>query len=337
MKLQILVPQYKETDEIIKPLLDSIALQQNVDFDEVGVIIVNDGTDVYLSSKLLDSYPYEIEYYIGPHRGVSGARNDCLMLATADYVMFCDADDMFCNVCGLYLIFRYIEEGFDTLTSLFYEETKGKDGKPLYVKHDRDVTFVHGKVHRREFLEENSIWWDENLTIHEDGYFNVLCYYIAEDKKYCEDAFYLWKWREGSICRRDKEYALSTFTDYIKSNDATVKELVRRGLIEEAMYILAHFVFEVYYTMNEPNWINHNNSAYRDKVAICFAEHFNKWKHLWDAIPSYQKLPISEETRKEAVKKGMLMEKVTLNEWFAQIKEKQYVNEKTETEAHGDA
>jgi hypothetical protein len=27
MKLQILVPQYHETDEIIKPLLDSIALQ----------------------------------------------------------------------------------------------------------------------------------------------------------------------------------------------------------------------------------------------------------------------------------------------------------------------
>ena len=50
MKLQILVPQYKETDEIIKPLLDSIEVQQNVDLkNEVGVIIVNDGTDVHLS------------------------------------------------------------------------------------------------------------------------------------------------------------------------------------------------------------------------------------------------------------------------------------------------
>ena len=46
MKLQILVPQYKETEEIIRPLLDSIAIQQNVDLkSEVGVIIVNDGTD----------------------------------------------------------------------------------------------------------------------------------------------------------------------------------------------------------------------------------------------------------------------------------------------------
>ena len=50
MKLQILVPQYKETEDIIKPLLDSIEVQQNIDLkNEVGVIIVNDGTDVHLS------------------------------------------------------------------------------------------------------------------------------------------------------------------------------------------------------------------------------------------------------------------------------------------------
>ena len=44
--LDILVPQYKETDAIIKPLLDSIAVQHNANFQEIGVIIVNDGTDV---------------------------------------------------------------------------------------------------------------------------------------------------------------------------------------------------------------------------------------------------------------------------------------------------
>lgn len=61
MKLQILIPQYQETDEIIKPLLDSIALQQSVDLNEVGVIITNDGSDVKLSEDLLNSYPYKIE------------------------------------------------------------------------------------------------------------------------------------------------------------------------------------------------------------------------------------------------------------------------------------
>ena len=44
MKLSILIPQYKETEEQVKPLLDSIALQQNIDFNEIEVVIVNDGT-----------------------------------------------------------------------------------------------------------------------------------------------------------------------------------------------------------------------------------------------------------------------------------------------------
>ena len=55
MKLQILVPQYKETDEVVKPLLDSIAIQQNVDFSEVGVSVCTHGSDVHLSLDLLSS------------------------------------------------------------------------------------------------------------------------------------------------------------------------------------------------------------------------------------------------------------------------------------------
>ena len=58
MKLQILIPQYKETDEILKPMLDSIALQQNIDFNEIGVIIVNDGSNIHLSKKLINNYPF---------------------------------------------------------------------------------------------------------------------------------------------------------------------------------------------------------------------------------------------------------------------------------------
>ena len=53
MTLDILIPQWNETDEVIKPLLDSIALQQLVDFKNIGVIIVNDGSDTLLSEKLL--------------------------------------------------------------------------------------------------------------------------------------------------------------------------------------------------------------------------------------------------------------------------------------------
>jgi glycosyltransferase involved in cell wall biosynthesis len=89
LKLQILVPQYKENEEVIRPLLDSIAIQQNVDLEnEVGVIIVNDGSDVILSDEFLNRYPFKIQYILAPHRGVSAARNTALDAATAEYVAY---------------------------------------------------------------------------------------------------------------------------------------------------------------------------------------------------------------------------------------------------------
>ena len=68
--------------------------------------------------------------------------------------MFCDADDMFCNVCGFYIIFREINNGgFDSLVSVFIEESKDPiTEERIYINRDMDSTFVHGKVHRREFL-----------------------------------------------------------------------------------------------------------------------------------------------------------------------------------------
>ena len=41
MKFQLLIPQYKETDAVIKPLLDSVAIQQNVPFDEISRRVTN--------------------------------------------------------------------------------------------------------------------------------------------------------------------------------------------------------------------------------------------------------------------------------------------------------
>ena len=230
MKLQILVPQWNETDEVIKPLLDSLAIQQNVDFDEFGVIIVNDGSDIKLSKEFLDSYPYQILYFENEHQGVSATRNACLDKATADYVMFCDADDMFYNACGLWIIFQEIENGgFDTMTSIFIEETRF-NGDVNYINREMDSTFVHGKIHRRKYLLKNKIRWNPKLTIHEDSYFNILCQNLTNKGKYCQAPFYLWKWRDNSVCRHDPKYILKTYNNMLDSNDALVDEFISRNM-----------------------------------------------------------------------------------------------------------
>lgn len=320
MKLQILIPQYKETDEIIKPLLDSIALQQRVDFNEIGVIICNDGTDVYLSDELINGYPFEIQYHKEPHHGVSATRNACLDYATADYVCFCDADDMFYNMCGLWIVFKEIDIGFDSLVSCFTEETRHPITKEvIYTNHEMDSTFVHGKFHRRQYLLDKGIRFNDKLTIHEDSYFNILCQSLSTNVKYCQTPFYLWKWRDESVCRHDPKYILKTYNNMIDSNDALIDTLVAKGAVEKGIFYVAVMIFDSYYTMNKPEWINQENKEYRDAVEKRFSDYYAKYKNTWDKIPTADKMQISQGIRGRSVMEGMEMESMTIEEWLTKI------------------
>lgn len=321
MKLQILVPQYKETDAVVKPLLDSIAIQQNVLFEDIGVIICNDGSDIFLSDKLLNSYPFTVEYYKEEHRGVSATRNACLDHATADYVMFCDADDMFYNACGLWIIFREMLIGFDSIVSAFIEETRIPDTREVaYITHSTDSTFVHGKIHRRQYLLDKRIRWNDSLTIHEDSYFNILCQNLSDQVKYCPTPFYLWKWRDDSVCRHDPKYILKTYKNMLDSNDALVDEFVKRGIQDKALFYTAFMVFDAYYTMNKPEWINQENQQYRSMTENRFSQYYSKHEGMWKSISPQDKMQISNAVRSRSVNEGMMMEAITIDDWLKHIK-----------------
>ena len=53
MFLDIIIPQYLEKDDKIDLLLSSINRQRGVDFNEIGIIIINDFSDVKISKELL--------------------------------------------------------------------------------------------------------------------------------------------------------------------------------------------------------------------------------------------------------------------------------------------
>lgn len=319
MKLQILVPHYKEKIEEILPLLNSLVIQQSIDFSSVGVIICHDGDAPDLE---LPYFPFSVEQIRIPHRGVSAARNACLDYATADYVMFCDADDMFLNACGLYIIFREMTTGFDSLTSVFVEETRNPETKEtIYINREMDSTFVHGKVHRRKYLTDKHIRWNERLTIHEDSYFNILCQNLSTNVKYCPMPFYLWKWRDESVCRHDPKYILKTYGNMLDSNDALIDEFLSRGMQDKAMLYAVSMIFDAYYTMNKRDWIDQENAEYRDATERHFKDYFTKHQDLWDMTPMPDKLQISNGIRARSINEGMQMEAITVDAWLNHIRE----------------
>jgi glycosyltransferase involved in cell wall biosynthesis len=322
VKLQILIPQYKETENILKPLLDSIEVQQNVDLkNDVGVIIVNDGSDVHLSPAFFERYSFPIEYHLNEHKGVSATRNACLDHAIADYVMFCDADDMFHNACGLYIVFREIENGgFDSLVSAFVEESRDPIlKKPVYINHDMDSTFVHGKVHSRKFLLENNIRWNDALTIHEDSYFNCLCQRLAKELKYSQTPFYLWRWRDESVCRHDPKYILKTYNNMLDSNDALVDQFLKRGREQDAQFYAVNMIYDAYFTMNKAEWLNQENHDYRHATELRFKEYWLKHKSLHDSISRDVKTQIIMGIKNRMYLEGVVLENFTFDTWIKQV------------------
>ena len=328
-KLEILIPQYKETDEVVKPLLDSIAIQQNVDFDDIGVIIVNDGSDVKLSDELLQSYPFDINYYDNEHKGVSATRNACLDKAKAEYVMFCDADDMFVSNVGLWFLFNEIEKSnFDTLISVFMEESRNPQTKePMYIERGRmeqggiDGTFVHGKVHRRKYLLSQNIRWNDKLTIHEDSYFNILCKSLTKKAVYCPFVFYLWKWRDESVCRHDPKYILNTYNNYLDSNTELVKEFLRRERVEEAEFYVCFMIFDAYQTLNRKEWIEQENQEYRDATEKRFKQYYNEFNYLYKRADETKRNQIYAGMKQRFMAEGVFDENITLKDWIKHIEE----------------
>ena len=350
MKLQILVPHYKETAEEMELLLDSIAIQQSIDFSDIGVIIINDGKD----ATFLPIYTWKAKYLFKivhstiKHGGVSAARNKALDLATAEYVMFCDADDMFLTVNALYTIFQLIEtQNFDTLVSCFIEEQKTKDVQEqmnngakileatfgpqykaqklpefIYIPHELDSTFVHGKVHRRQYLIDSNIRFNDALTVHEDSYFNILAQQLCdpEKAKYWPQPFYLWKWRDNSVCRHDPKYILKTYINMLATTDALIDQFVVRGYEEKAKMFVASTVYDTYYTMNTSDWVDETNQEYRKSTDEAFNKWFKKHKSKWEKIDPQVRIIISEQQRQKHVSEGkMLMEAVTLDQWLGKF------------------
>ena len=182
-----------------------------------------------------------------------------------------------------------------------------------------DTTFVHGKVHRRKYLLDKKIRWNDNLTIHEDSYFNILCQNLSQNVKYCITPFYLWKWRDDSVCRHDPKYILKTYRNMIDSNDALINEFIKRGIKDKAMFFTAFLIFDAYYLMNKPEWRNQENKTYRDETEKHFSKWFKKHKKMWEELPSPDKMQISAQVRNRSVMEGMEMESITIDNWLRHI------------------
>lgn len=281
-KLSILIPQYNEDDMCIKCLLNSIEIQQSINFNDIEVLICNDGSSELLSESLLKTYSYEIKYYKEPHKGVSATRNFLLLKSNAEYVMFCDSDDCFFSVSGLYIILREIKFKPDCLFSSFYEQYN--DGKEmLFIKHEFDTTFIHGKIFNRLFLLSNNIIFNESLFVNEDSYFVTLSQILSSEIRYIHEPFYLWRYRQNSVTRK-KDFTFKYFTNMIDSAECLALELIERKMLKEAIIPIMNMSVSSFYTINRDEWLDEKSKIYRENVIEYYCKFKEKFRFIFEAI-----------------------------------------------------
>lgn len=201
MKLDIIVPHYKEDWSVGKPLFDILALQRAVDFSLFRVLLVNDGKDCQLCLNTAE-YPYAIREITIEHKGVSAARNRGLEESDAEWTMFCDFDDTFSSIYSIRAIMDLLDDkDHDLIWFPFYIEINRTQARQI-----RDMPndiFIHGKIFRRSFLMEHELRFPEHLRYSEDTAFcKVLEMEIEPEragKGICEFAPYVWSYRAGSV------------------------------------------------------------------------------------------------------------------------------------------
>ena len=251
MLLDIIIPQYKEKNEDIKPLLDSINNQELVDFNNIKLTIVNDCSDVLLDEDFLKSFKNLNISYIrnDKNTGPGLARQKGIDSTSSDYIMFCDSDDELFDKKALHIIIDFIskKEPDYLVTNIAIE---AEDSDKFIIKKGKDTfPWMHGKVYKRKFLSENGIRFHPKVRHLEDSFFttSILGTIKPENITYLDFTTYRWKKNDTSLTRikRKYSYTVETFDDFFDSPIYTYEFLVSKNSYLKFNYLIS-FTLGIY-------------------------------------------------------------------------------------------
>jgi glycosyltransferase involved in cell wall biosynthesis len=279
MKISILINHYDEPEQTIKRLLQSIELQIGVDLcKDVEIIICSDGYDNILSKSFIKSFRYPIIYIAKEYSGVCLTRNVLLDHASGDYIMYCDADDMFIRMDALSLLIKKCYINLDVIVTRFLEETS----KGL-IPRIQDRYFLHGKLFRRQFLKDNAIRFNEEFSFSGDPWFINLAMQLANKSKYIDEALYLWKNNPESITRKNKLHYYKNYDLHLKCDILLIEEYLKRNRLDLAKYTASFLFITSYYDMTCAAWYELENEERKD-IEQHFKQYYTKYRYLFDSF-----------------------------------------------------
>jgi len=215
--VSVIIPVYN-TAAYLSECLDSVI---NQSIGDMEIIVVNDGsTDGSLA--MIQRYAgrdRRIRLLNKANQGASAARNDAIIMASSDYIMFLDSDDFYKPDLVKTVYDRISRDACDILifNGRAFEEEDAKriwHGKPYFHLDETDKNHVAPglywlektggriqqpgmKIYRREFIMGNGLKFGD-AQIGEDYYFFYMCMIKARRVAYTHVEGYCRRYRSDS-------------------------------------------------------------------------------------------------------------------------------------------
>lgn len=305
--LNIIMPAYNAEKTITESLASLVAQHKPRKF----ILTVVDDCSTDDTLNIVESFKKMIPIRVialTENKGVGNARQVGIDASECDLISFLDSDDKYFPYT-VNLFNREMAIDFpDALYSDFISEQKKKE---VLIKGKQYITWFHGKVYRKSFLEKFDIKMPL-VRYNEDSGFSTIVHELSEKKAYIPEITYYWCENPNSITRSDGEFNLKSMPNFIKS--------ISYGLahIDKFKDVYAYPVF--YGQLN--NFYHYhmeaiyNNYSWVPEIEIELREFFNKF---W----------IEGRIRPEFVVRGFGMKSPKPHEYMTAISPVEWLNKYT--------
>lgn len=244
-KIDVIIPAYNVSDNILFRCLSSITCQDIV--SDLEVTIVDDASTEQNYAEVAKYFETFVKINIlrcETNGGPGVARQYGIDHTSNGYLTFIDADDTFNGAFALKALRNGISQNggiHEMCVGVFdevHEEGLAKNDGPILMPHERDLVWMFGKLYRRSFIDKFNIRFHETSRANEDNGFNrlfQLCTGNENQILFIPAHVYYWHENPNSITRaNDCQYSFGgserdSFYGYVENMIYAVKEAQKRN------------------------------------------------------------------------------------------------------------
>lgn len=230
--VDIIIPYYNSR-KFLNRVLGSIVMQ---DTDDVllRVLLVDDCSTEEFKDVVDKFNPLlNIEILHTPiNSGAGIARQVGIDHSDSDYMVFIDSDDIFASPNAISTCVKLANENkADVVVCDFNEEMESG----IYT-HNKDQTFMHGKMYRTAFIKDNNIRFNESRT-NEDGVFNAIAITLSNSTVFYSFPMYQWCNNVNSTVR-SCDYLGGFIHTFVLNAKYAYSELYKRKVADDLLSAL---------------------------------------------------------------------------------------------------